>query len=199
MAQKRVAEISRETAETRISLKIDLDGKGASSIATGIPFFDHMLTLFARHGLFDLEVTADGDVAVDYHHTVEDVGLVLGQALKQAVGEKKGITRYGFFILPMDECLARVATDFSNRPVLVYDVRAENYLIRDFNLLLVKEFFRALTNAAGLNLHVKLEYGEEPHHIGECLFKCLGRALDAATRLDPRIAGQLPSSKGVLA
>lgn len=198
MAQERVAKIKRETAETTISLKIDLDGKGSSSIGTGIPFFDHMLTLFARHGLFDLDVRAEGDVEVDYHHTVEDVGIVLGEALRKAVGEKKGISRYGFFILPMDECLGRVAVDFSNRPVLVYDVKADNYLIRDFNLLLIKEFFRALTNAAGLNLHVRLEYGEEPHHIAECLFKCLGRALDAATRVDSRIAGELPSTKGVL-
>lgn len=198
MAQERVANISRNTSETKVSLKLNLDGKGVSSIETGIPFFDHMLILFARHGLFDLEIKATGDVDVDYHHTVEDVGLVLGQALKEAAGDKKGMTRYGFFILPMDEALSRIAVDFSNRPVLVYDVQAENLLIRDFNLLLVKEFFRALGNAAGLNLHAKLEYGEEPHHIAECLFKCLGRALDAATRLDSRIAGELPSTKGVL-
>lgn len=180
-------------------MELTLDGTGQGKIDTGIPFFDHMLVLFAKHGLFDLEVKADGDLEVDYHHTVEDVGLVLGGLFKDAVGDKKGIRRYGFFILPMDECLSRIALDFSNRPVLVYDVEAPNYLVRDFNLLLVKEFFRAFANAAGLNLHVKLEYGEEPHHIAECLFKCLAKALDVATQIDPRVPDQLPSSKGTLA
>lgn len=198
MGKQRIVEMTRETAETRISMRLNVDGTGKSAIATGVPFFDHMLVLFAKHGLFDLEVKADGDIDVDYHHTVEDVGLVLGALFKQAVGEKMGIRRYGFFILPMDESLARVALDFSNRPVLVYDVRAKNYLVRDFNLLLIKEFFRAFTNAAGLNLHVKLEYGEEPHHIAECLFKCLAKALDVATQVDPRVPKSLPSSKGTL-
>ncbi len=198
MGKQRIVEMTRETAETRISMRLNVDGTGKSAIATGVPFFDHMLVLFAKHGLFDLEVKADGDIDVDYHHTVEDVGLVLGALFKQAVGEKMGIRRYGFFILPMDESLARVALDFSNRPVLVYDVRAKNYLVRDFNLLLIKEFFRAFTNAAGLNLHVKLEYGEEPHHIAECLFKCLAKALDVATQVDPRVPESLPSSKGTL-
>lgn len=198
MAQERIAKTSRETAETRIAMQLNLDGTGRSTIATGIPFFDHMLVLFAKHGLFDLEVKADGDIEVDYHHTVEDVGIVLGGLFKDALGDKKGIRRYGFFILPMDECLARIALDFSNRPVLVYDVEATNFLVRDFNLLLIKEFFRAFTNAAGLNLHVKLEYGEEPHHIAECLFKCLAKALDVATQVDPRVPGELPSSKGTL-
>jgi imidazoleglycerol-phosphate dehydratase len=198
MATGRIAQTRRETAETQISMQLKLDGTGQGRIDTGIPFFDHMLVLFAKHGLFDLEVKADGDLAVDYHHTVEDVGLVLGGLFKEAVGDKKGIRRYGFFILPMDECLSRVALDFSNRPVLVYEVEAANYMLRDFNLLLVKEFFRAFANAAGLNLHVKLEYGEEPHHIAECLFKCLAKAVDVATQIDPRVPDQLPSSKGLL-
>lgn len=198
MAEKRIAKTSRETAETRIAMQLKLDGTGQGAIATGIPFFDHMLVLFAKHGLFDLDVKAEGDVEVDYHHTVEDVGLVLGGLFKEALGDKKGIRRYGFFILPMDECLSRIALDFSNRPVLVYEVAAPNYLVRDFNLLLVKEFFRAFANAAGLNLHVKLEYGEEPHHIAECLFKCLAKALDMATQVDPRVPNGLPSSKGTL-
>jgi imidazoleglycerol-phosphate dehydratase len=199
MATGRIAKTRRETAETKISMQLTLDGTGQGKIDTGIPFFDHMLVLFAKHGLFDLEVKADGELEVDYHHTVEDVGLVLGGLFKDAVGNKKGIRRYGFFILPMDECLSRIALDFSNRPVLVYDVEAPNYLVRDFNLLLVKEFFRAFANAAGLNLHVKLEYGEEPHHIAECLFKCLAKALDVAIQIDPRVPDQLPSSKGTLA
>jgi imidazoleglycerol-phosphate dehydratase len=199
MAEQRIAKSSRETAETRIAMQLNLDGTGRAEIATGIPFFDHMLVLFARHGLFDLEIKADGDIEVDYHHTVEDVGLVLGALFKEAVGDKKGICRYGFFILPMDECLARVALDFSNRPVLVYDVEAKNYLVRDFNLLLVKEFFRAFANAAGLNLHVKLEYGEEPHHIAEAIFKAFARALDMATQYDGRTGDSLPTTKGLLA
>jgi imidazoleglycerol-phosphate dehydratase len=198
MAEQRVAEIRRETAETRISMRLQIDGTGRAEIATGVPFFDHMLVLFAKHGLFDLEVKAEGDVEVDYHHTVEDVGLVLGELFKKALGNKKGIRRYGFFILPMDESLARVAVDFSNRPVLVYDVEAPNFLVRDFNIILVKEFFRAFTNAAGLNLHAKLEYGEEPHHIAEALFKCLAKALDIATQIDSRVPQELPSSKGIL-
>jgi len=188
----------RETAETKISMRLAIDGTGRGDIATGVPFFDHMLVLFARHGLFDLEVKAEGDIEVDYHHTVEDVGLVLGELFRKALGDKKGIRRYGFFILPMDEALSRVAVDFSNRPVLVYDVEAPNFLVRDFNLALVKEFFRAFTNAAGVNLHVRLEYGEEPHHIAECLFKCLAKALDVATQVDARVADAVPSTKGTL-
>ncbi|MCW5549736.1 MAG: imidazoleglycerol-phosphate dehydratase HisB [Opitutaceae bacterium] len=198
MAKARVATISRKTAETDIVLKLGIDGTGASKIDTGVPFFDHMLTLFAKHGLFDLEVRAKGDNDVDYHHTVEDVGLVLGEAFKQALGDKLGITRYGFFLLPMDESLARVVVDLSGRACLVYEASAPTMFIRDFNLVLVKEFCRAFSNAVGCNLHVKLEYGEEPHHVAEAIFKGLARALDAATRIDPRTAGSLPSTKGVL-
>jgi len=194
----RRAEITRDTKETQITLSLNLDGTGESSIDTGIPFFDHMLDLFARHGLFDLTVKANGDLDVDYHHTVEDVGIVLGEAVKQAVGDKRGMKRYGFFILPMDECLARVALDLSNRPLFVYQVEAVNVMIRDFNLALVKEFYQAFANAVGANLHMKLEYGEEPHHIAEALFKCFARALDMATQLDPRLGDRLPSTKEAL-
>jgi imidazoleglycerol-phosphate dehydratase len=194
----RVATVTRKTAETDIQLTLGLDGRGVGQIDTGIPFFDHMLTLFAKHGLFDLEVKAKGDVAVDYHHTVEDIGLVLGEAFKQALGAKTGIRRYGFFYLPMDEALARVVVDLSGRACLVYDVQAPVMFVRDFNLVLVKEFCRAFSNALACNLHVKLEYGEEPHHVAEAIFKALARALDVATQIDPRAADLLPSTKGKL-
>lgn len=194
----RVASVSRKTTETDISLTLAIDGQGKSQVDTGIPFFDHMLTLFAKHGLFDLSIKAQGDVAVDYHHTVEDVGLVLGQAVREALGDKAGIVRYGFFLLPMDESLARVVLDLSGRACLVYDVNAPTMYVRDFNLILVKEFCRAFSNALGCNLHVKLEYGEEPHHVAEAIFKALARALDAATQIDARTQGQLPSTKGKL-
>jgi imidazoleglycerol-phosphate dehydratase len=197
-SSQRLATVSRETAETDIQLTLAIDGQGNGKIDTGIPFLDHMLTLFAKHGLFDLEVKARGDVAVDYHHTVEDVGLVLGEAFKRALGDKRGIVRYGFFYLPMDESLARVVVDLSGRACLVYDVEAPVMFVRDFNLVLVKEFCRAFSNTLACNLHVKLEYGEEPHHVAEAIFKALARALDAATRIDPRTAGRLPSTKGKL-
>lgn len=198
MAQndKRVATVLRKTAETDIALTLAIDGRGTSEIATGVPFFDHMLTLFAKHGLFDLTVKAKGDVEVDYHHTVEDVGLVLGQAFKEALGDKVGIKRYGFFLLPMDESLARIAVDVGGRPHLVYDANAPTMFVRDFNIILVKEFCRAFSNALGANLHVQLIYGEEPHHVAEAIFKCLARALDMATQIEPRAADQLPSTKG---
>jgi imidazoleglycerol-phosphate dehydratase len=196
MAQIRIATIKRKTAETDITLTLALDGQGTSNISTGVPFFDHMLTLFAKHGLFDLDVAAKGDVEVDYHHTVEDVGLVLGEAFKQALGDKLGIRRYGFFILPMDESLARVVVDIGGRPHLVYAADAPTMFVRDFNIVLVKEFARAFSNALGANLHVKLEYGEEPHHVVEAIFKALARALDIATQIDPRAATLLPSTKG---
>ena len=196
MAQARIATIARKTAETDISLTLAIDGSGRGKIDTGVPFFDHMLTLFAKHGLFDLDVKCVGDVAVDYHHTVEDVGIVLGEAFKQALGDKLGIRRYGFFLLPMDESLARVVVDIGGRPHLVYDAEAPTMFVRDFNIVLVKEFSRAFSNALGCNLHVKLEYGEEPHHVAEAIFKGLARALDVATQIDARTAGQLPSTKG---
>lgn len=198
MAEERIASLERETKETRISASLNVDGSGKSEIDTGVPFFDHMLTLFAGHGLFDLQVQAQGDVDVDYHHTVEDVGIVLGQLFKEAIGDKKGMRRYGFFILPMDECLGRVAIDLGNRPFLEYRVSAPTSYVRDFNIILVKEFCRAFSNTLGANLHVALEYGEEPHHIAECIFKCMARAVDMASAIDDRLQGQLPSTKGML-
>ena len=194
----RVATVTRKTAETDITLTLAVDGRGAGQIETGIAFFDHMLTLFARHGLFDLTVKAKGDTDVDYHHTVEDVGLVLGQAFKEALGDKIGIKRYGFFLLPMDESLARVVVDVGGRPHLVYEANAPTMFVRDFNIVLVKEFCRAFSNALGANLHVQLVYGEEPHHVAEAIFKCLARALDVATQIEPRAADLLPSTKGKL-
>lgn len=197
-ATARTATVNRKTAETDISLTLAIDGRGASKIDSGVPFFDHMLTLFAKHGLFDLTVTCRGDVDVDYHHTVEDVGLVLGQAFKEALGDKVGIKRYGFFVLPMDESLARIVVDVGGRPHLVYNAEAPTMFVRDFNIVLVKEFCRAFSNALGANLHVQLVYGEEPHHVAEAIFKCLARALDVATQIEPRAADQLPSTKGTI-
>jgi len=200
MAKKfpRVSSISRKTAETAIAVTLVIDGSGIAKIDTGVPFFDHMLTLFAKHGLFDLTITAKGDVEVDYHHTVEDVGLVLGQAFKEALGDKVGIRRYGFFLLPMDESLARVVVDVGGRPHLVYEANAPTMFVRDFNIILVKEFCRAFSNALGANVHVQLVYGEDPHHVAEAIFKCLARALDLATQIEPRASDQLPSTKGLI-
>ena len=198
MAKARTAKLTRNTKETRIQAELNIDGSGESSIDTGIPFFDHMLTLLARHGLFDLTVKADGDIDVDYHHTVEDTGIVLGQLVKEALAEKKGIRRYGFFLLPMDECLARVAIDLSNRQAFVYKVEAADTMVRDFNIGLVKEFFQAFANEACCNLHVNLEYGEEPHHVAESIFKSFARALDNATQIDPRLGDSIPTTKGML-
>jgi imidazoleglycerol-phosphate dehydratase len=198
MAKIRIATVSRRTAETDITLQLKVDGTGVSRIDTGIPFLDHMLMLFAKHGLFDLDVKAKGDVAVDYHHTVEDIGLVLGEAFKTALGDKIGLKRYGFFLLPMDESLARVVLDLGGRPHLVYEVQAPTMFVRDFNLALVKEFFQAFANNVGANVHVQLLYGEEPHHVVEAVFKCFARALDMATQIEPRAADQLPSTKGML-
>ena len=196
MAQNRTVTVKRKTAETDIALTLAIDGCGLSKIDTGVPFLDHMLALFAKHGLFDLDVKCVGDVDVDYHHTVEDVGLVLGDAFKKALGEKIGIKRYGFFLLPMDESLARVVIDIGGRPHLVYQVEAPTQFVRDFNIILVKEFSRAFSNALGANLHITLEYGEEPHHVAEAIFNGLARALDAATQIELRAADQLPSTKG---
>lgn len=198
-AGSRKASIRRDTAETKIALEVDLDGTGASEVSTGVAFFDHMLTLLARHSMVDLKVKADGDTDVDYHHTVEDVGIVLGQAIKQALGDKAGIRRYGFFILPMDETLARCAVDLSNRSMLVYQADVSNYMVKDFNIALVREFFQGLANSLGCNLHLKLEYGEEPHHVAEALFKAFARALRQAVETDPRQGGRVPSTKGTLA
>lgn len=194
----RSATIKRKTAETDIFLALGVDGRGRAKIDTGVPFFDHMLNLFSKHGLFDLEVKAKGDLNVDYHHTVEDIGLVLGDAFKQALGNKIGIRRYGFFILPMDESLARVVVDVGGRPHLVYEANVPTMFVRDFNIVLVKEFCRAFSNSLGANLHVQLIYGEEPHHVAEAIFKALARALDIATQIEPRAADLIPSTKGKL-
>src|SRR5210317_914446 len=158
MAKRRIASVERNTKETRIKLALDLDGSGKTDISTGIPFFDHMLELFAHHGMVDLELKAEGDISVDYHHTVEDVGIVLGEAVKDALGNKAGIRRYGFFLLPMDECLSRFVMDLGNRPHLVYKVESGLGLVRDFNIVLVREFFQAFANSAGANVHVELLY-----------------------------------------
>ena len=197
-SQQRVATVARKTAETDITLSLAIDGRGQAKIDTGVPFFDHMLTLFAKHGLFDLTLKAKGDTDVDYHHTVEDAGLVLGQAFKEALGDKVGIKRYGFFLLPMDESLAQVVVDVGGRPHLVYRAEAPTMFVRDFNIVLVKEFCRAFSNSLGANLHIQLVYGEEPHHVAEAIFKGLGRALDVATQIEPRAADLLPSTKGRL-
>ncbi len=196
MAEERIAEVRRETRETRIFLRLEIDGNGQAEIETGIPFFDHMLTLFAAHGLFSLNLKAEGDLEVDYHHTIEDVGLVLGEAVRRAIGERRGMVRYGFFILPMDETLVRVALDLGNRPAFVYRVDLKEAFVRDFNVGLVREFLQGFVNSCGANVHVALEYGDEPHHVAEAIFKGFGRALDAATRIDPRLGEGIHSTKG---
>ena len=193
----RKSEITRTTRETDITVALELDGTGKSSIDTGIPFMNHMLELFAKHGFFDLEVRAKGDIEVDYHHTMEDLGLVLGQALAEALGDKAGIRRYGSCILPMDETLALVALDLSGRPCLVWDVDFPAQMIRDLDVRLFCEFFQALVNRAGMNLHVKKLAGEEVHHVAEAIFKAFANALDQAVSLDPRVKGVL-STKGSL-
>ncbi|WP_367274663.1 imidazoleglycerol-phosphate dehydratase HisB [uncultured Victivallis sp.] len=193
----RKSEITRTTRETDITVALELDGTGKSSIDTGIPFMNHMLELFAKHGFFDLEVRAKGDIEVDYHHTMEDLGLVLGQALAEALGDKAGIRRYGSCILPMDETLALVALDLSGRPCLVWDVDFPAQMIRDLDVRLFCEFFQALVNRAGMNLHVKKLAGEEVHHVAEAIFKAFAKALDQAVSLDPRVKGVL-STKGSL-
>jgi len=198
MAQRRVASIERNTTETRINLELNLDGTGQANISTGIPFFDHMLELFTYHGMVDLNISAEGDLSVDYHHTVEDVGIVLGEAVRDALGDKAGIRRYGFFLLPMDECLSRFVMDLGNRPHLVYKVSPGQGMIRDFNIVLVREFFQAFANSAGANVHIELIYGDEPHHIAESIFKGFGRTLDVCTTIDPRRVGKVPSTKGSL-
>ena len=226
----RSSKIKRHTKETRISIRLNLDGKGKAKIRTGIPFFDHMLTLFAKHATVDLDLRCDGDLAVDAHHTVEDCGIALGQAIATALGDKRGIRRYGWFApesggdasspdsrrgrrghvyVPMDECLARCVVDFSGRPFLVWrgldkysqkitDAEKNQDTSSRFRFGLAREFFQGFANEARCNLHLELLYGDEPHHIVEALFKAFARAVDAARQRDPRIAGQLPSTKGKL-
>jgi len=194
---KRTAKIVRNTRETQITLKLCLDGSGKASVSTGVRFLDHMLDLLARHSVVDLTIKARGDIDVDYHHLVEDLGIALGEAFKKALGDKKGIRRYGFWILPMDETLAQVALDFSGRPFLVYRVKASKAKIRDFNISLIREFMQGFSNAAQCNLHIELLYGDEPHHIVEAIFKGLAKAIDIAKQRDARIKG-VPSTKGIL-
>jgi imidazoleglycerol-phosphate dehydratase len=217
----RQAKISRNTNETKISVSLNLDGRGKSSIKTGIPFFDHMLTLFAKHATVDLKLVCKGDLEVDAHHTVEDCGIALGQAFATALGDKRGIRRYGHGFhpqnpftgeayVPMDECLARCVVDFGGRPHLVWrgldkfsqkkisDAEKKQDVSSAFRFGLAREFFQGFANEARCNLHLELLYGDEPHHIVEALFKAFARAVDAARRHDPRIAGQLPSTKGKL-
>ena len=194
----REVEITRDTKETKISFKLNIDGSGQADISTGIAFLDHMLQLFARHGFFDLSIEAKGDIDVDYHHLVEDMGISMGQAVKEALSDKAGIRRYGFFVLPMDETLATVALDISNRGYLVYDVDCQNPQVRDFNIHLFKEFFQAFANEVACNLHIRLEYGDEPHHVAEAIFKGFAKALDLATQPEHRLAGKVPSTKGTL-
>jgi imidazoleglycerol-phosphate dehydratase len=193
----RCAEIERVTKETRIKLALEVDGRGEGAICTSVPFLDHMLNLFARHGLFDLEIEACGDIDIDFHHTVEDIGIVLGEAFKQALADKKGIRRYGQATVPMDETLASVAVDISGRPFLVYNVRLPKVKIGEFDVELAREFFQAFASHCGLNLHVNVMYGDNVHHILEACFKAVARAMDTATQLDPRVQGVM-STKGVL-
>lgn len=193
----RTGRVERRTNETQIRTFLDLDGQGKNSISTGIGFFDHMLTLFSVHGLFDLEIEATGDLEVDFHHTVEDVGLVLGDAISQALGKREGISRYGHAVIPMDEALAEVTLDLSNRPYLVFRHPEEMPLQSQWDVSLAKEFFRAVAQKAGMNLHIRLPYGENWHHMVEAVFKGFGRALRTAVSQDARITG-IPSTKGSL-
>jgi imidazoleglycerol-phosphate dehydratase len=193
----RQARVERKTKETQIVLQLGLDGTGASKVETSIPFFNHMLEAWAKHGLMDLSVDARGDIEVDLHHTVEDVGICLGKALKEALGDKRAIVRYGASFLPMDEALLHAAVDLSGRPYLVFNVPLQRTRISNFDLDLLKDFFRAFAFNAELTLHVTMHYGENLHHIAEATFKAVGRALAEATRLNPR-ASDVPSTKGSL-
>lgn len=196
--QERMAQVARATRETDITASINLDGSGRASSDTGIPFMDHMLELFAKHGGFDIEVKAKGDIQVDYHHTMEDLGLTLGEAIAKALGDKAGIRRYGSFLLPMDEALALVALDLSGRPYLVYDLVPPAPRVKDIDSALFKEFFRALCVKGGINMHIQLLKGEEVHHAFEAVFKGFARALSEAVSPDPRMKGAIPSTKGAL-
>ena len=194
----RHALVTRNTSETQITVSVELDGAGTSTIETGIPFMDHMLTLWARHGFLDVEIRASGDTEVDYHHTVEDLGICIGTAIRDALGGGEGISRYGHAIVPMDETLVRVVMDLSNRPFLSYRVPLVRTTTGTFDVALVGEFFRALAVHAGVTLHVDLLAGEEPHHVAEAVFKAFARALDRAVAVEDRLNGAVPSTKGLL-
>ena len=197
MTLARGAEVQRKTKETQVSVSLTIDGQGQSRIGSGIPFFDHMLALFSKHGLFDLVLEAKGDLSVDFHHTVDDIGITLGQAFKQALGDFAGIKRFGFAIVPMDEALATVAVDVSGRPHLAYNVAKIQEKVGGFDWELAHCFLKGLADHAGLTLHVNLHYATNAHHALEALFKALARALDEATAIDPRVQG-VPSTKGTL-
>ena len=194
----RAAAIERNTSETRISGTLKIEGRGKYEISTGIRFFDHMLELFAKHGGFDLKLTAKGDLDVDQHHTVEDVGIVLGQLFAQALGDRKGINRAGYFVMPMDETLAVVALDLAGRPALVYKDRVKFRLVGDLQTELVEDFFGGFVNHAGANLHARVLYGRSSHHKIEAIFKCFARAMKYACSKDARLKNELPSTKGLL-
>lgn len=194
---ERIASVVRTTSETDISMTLNLDGRGAHTIETGVGFFDHMLNGFSKHGFFDLDVTCKGDLEVDCHHTIEDIGIVLGQAIKEAAGDKKGIRRYGYCILPMDETLVLCAVDLSGRPYLVYDASFTADRVGDMDTEMAKEFFYAVSYSGAMNLHIKVLHGENNHHILEAMFKAFGKALDMATGYDERITDVL-STKGSL-
>ena len=195
----RRVQLERNTKETQIRVELEIDGSGTRAIKTPIPFLTHMLDAFARHGVYDLSVTATGDVEIDGHHTTEDIGLVLGNAFEQALGDRAGLVRYGSATLPMDEVLVTVAVDFCGRPAFVWKVTGlEGKWIGDFDCELAKEFFSAFATRAQCNLHVNVHYGGNAHHMIECIFKAFARATDAATRIDPRLQGAIPSTKGTL-
>ncbi len=194
----RRAAVDRSTSETVIRVELGVDGTGQRRIATPVPFVDHMLDAFARHGLFDLVLEAKGDTHIDDHHTVEDIGMVLGSAFREALGDKAGIGRFGWAIVPLDETLAEVVVDLSGRPFLVYNVTLSHREVKGFDLGLFEDFFQALANQGGLNLHVNVRYGRNPHHMLEAVFKAFAKAMDLATRQDERVVG-VPSTKGVLA
>lgn len=196
MKNERKAGIERKTKETDISVELSVDGKGRADIETGIPFFNHMLELFAAHGFFDLVIRARGDIDVDYHHTVEDIGICLGSAFREALQGKKGIRRYGMSVVPMDEALCQAVVDFSNRPFLYHNLTSQDR-IGQFEVQLVPEFMQALVNQGGITLHIEVIRGRNTHHIVEAMFKALGRAMDAATGMDERIQGVI-STKGIL-
>ena len=197
-ATPRTAEVSRHTAETQITVKLNLDGTGQSRLSTGIGFFDHMLDQIARHGLIDLDIVCEGDLHIDGHHTVEDVGITLGQAIAKAVGDKKGLRRYGHAYVPLDEALSRVVVDFSGRPGLVMHVPFKSGMIGQFDTQLAFEFFQGLVNHAFITLHIDNLRGENAHHQAETVFKAVARALRMALEIDPRAAGTIPSTKGSL-
>ncbi|MDQ0484777.1 imidazoleglycerol-phosphate dehydratase HisB [Guptibacillus hwajinpoensis] len=197
MSEERISSIARETSETSINLSFGVDGEGKSDLQTGVPFLTHMLDLFTKHGKFDLAIAANGDTEIDDHHTTEDIGICLGEALKQALGSKEGIKRYGNAFVPMDDALAQVVVDLSNRPHLEYRVELPSTRVGTFDTELVHEFLWKLAIEARMNLHVIVHYGHNTHHIIEAIFKALGRALDEATLIDPRVKG-VPSTKGML-